>query len=174
MGWSYNIALLRYGESWRYHRKICQHKFRPESLGSYHPVQTRKVHAMLQGLLASPEKFEYHNKMQENSSIFSRSYHLIFGLGYPLGFLCRQCMGTKSNPSMIHALLPPIKVSCLERTWVCLDLPLRMSYPSYDIFRSGFQDPPPLILQMKFAGLPTRCKGSLWNMSRKAWYVVNH
>ena len=63
MGWNYNIALLGYGESWRYHRKICQQKFRPESLGPYHPVQTRKVHAMLQGLLVSPEKFEYHNKM---------------------------------------------------------------------------------------------------------------
>lgn len=63
MGWTYNIALLGYGESWRYHRKICQQKFRPENLGYYHPVQTRKVHAMLQGLLASPEKFEYHNKM---------------------------------------------------------------------------------------------------------------
>ena len=69
MGWNYNIALLGYGESWRYHRRICQQKFRPENLGSYHPVQTRKVHAMLQGLLASPEKFEYHNKMWENNVI---------------------------------------------------------------------------------------------------------
>lgn len=174
MGWNYNISLLRYGESWRYHRKICQQKFKPESLGSYHPVQTRKVHAMLQGLLASPDKFEYHNKMWENNVISSKVVSSDFGLGYPLEFLCRQCMATKLDPSMTHASPPPIKVSCLELTWVCPDLPLPMSYPSYDIFRRGFQDLPPLIVQTKFAGLPMRCKGSLWNMSRKAWCVVNY
>ena len=86
MGWNYNIALLGYGDSWRYHRKICQQKFRPESLGAYHPVQTRKVHAMLQGLLVSPEKFEYHNKMWENSYLprSSSDFRSRLSVGIPM------------------------------------------------------------------------------------------
>ena len=79
---------MGYGESWRYHRRICQQKFRSENLGSYHPVLTRKVHAMLQGLLASPEKFEYHNKMWENIVIsfkfVSSDFRARLSIGIPM------------------------------------------------------------------------------------------
>ena len=57
------IGLLRYGEQWRYHRKICQEIFRREAVKNYHSVMSQKVHAMLDGLLRSPAKFEEHNKM---------------------------------------------------------------------------------------------------------------
>lgn len=63
MGWDHNFGLLRYGESWRYRRRICQEYFSKEAVKNYHGVILQKVHAMLDGLLKLPEKFEDHNKM---------------------------------------------------------------------------------------------------------------
>ena len=63
MSWDHNIALMRYGAVWQYHRKICQQNFRKEAVKNYHSIILQKVHAMLDGLLKSPEKFEHHNKM---------------------------------------------------------------------------------------------------------------
>ena len=76
MSWDHNIALMRYGEGWRYHRKMCQQMFRKEALKDYQGVIMQKVHAMLDGLLKSPEKFDYHNKMCANLVISRYSFLL--------------------------------------------------------------------------------------------------
>ena len=65
ISWDRNTAVMRYGELWRYHRKIYQQNFRKEAVKNYHSVMLQKVHAMLDGLLKSPEKFENHNKMYD-------------------------------------------------------------------------------------------------------------
>jgi hypothetical protein len=73
MSWDHNFAHMRYGEEWRYYRKICQENFRKEAVKNYHSIISQKVHAMLDGLLQSPKKFEYHSKMcgTSNNSSFS-------------------------------------------------------------------------------------------------------
>ncbi|KDR73078.1 hypothetical protein GALMADRAFT_252519 [Galerina marginata CBS 339.88] len=63
MGWNFNIGLMDYGETWRYHRKICQQTFNRKSATFYQPIQTRKVHEFLGDLLSNPENFEGHCKM---------------------------------------------------------------------------------------------------------------
>ena len=63
MNWGHNIGLLRYGDKLRYHRKICQQNFGKEAVKHYHSVMLQKVHALLDGLLGSPERFEQHSKM---------------------------------------------------------------------------------------------------------------
>ena len=60
MGWDRNLAPMRYGEAWRYRRKEY---FSKEAVKNYHGVISQKVHAMLDGLLKLPEKFEDHNRM---------------------------------------------------------------------------------------------------------------
>jgi len=63
MSWDHNFGLMRYGEGWRYRRKICQEHFRKEAVKNYHNVISQKVHAMLDGLLQNPKEFGHHNKM---------------------------------------------------------------------------------------------------------------
>jgi len=63
MGWDFNVGLMDYGESWRYHRKICHQAFHPDAAKLYYPIQTRKVHQMLGDLLLTPADFEGHSKM---------------------------------------------------------------------------------------------------------------
>jgi cytochrome P450 len=63
ISWDHNIAMMRYGELWRYHRKICMQHFNKEAVNNYHGIMLQKVHEMLGGLLKSPKKFKQHNKM---------------------------------------------------------------------------------------------------------------
>ncbi|KDR67210.1 hypothetical protein GALMADRAFT_258606 [Galerina marginata CBS 339.88] len=62
MGWSYNTGVVPYGDEWRRHRKVYQQNFRLENIQQYYPLQLRKVHEMLKGLLQTPEDFAKHNK----------------------------------------------------------------------------------------------------------------
>lgn len=82
MSWDHNVALMRYGAGWQYHRKICQQIFRKEAVKNYHSVMLQKVHAMLLGLLKSPEKFEQHNKMCATLSSSSSCFFIIINAGY--------------------------------------------------------------------------------------------
>ena len=63
MGWDHSFSSMRYGQEWRYHRKICHQTVHKGVVKNYHSVMLQKVHTMLDGLLKSPEKFEEHNKM---------------------------------------------------------------------------------------------------------------
>jgi len=84
MSWDHNFGLMRYGEGWRYRRKICQEHFRKEAVKNYHDVISQKVHAMLDGLLQSPNKFKEHNKMCGMSINF---YFLPYPNYHDIGYL---------------------------------------------------------------------------------------
>ncbi|KAF4621053.1 hypothetical protein D9613_001191 [Agrocybe pediades] len=74
MGWHTQMPLLGYNDEWRFHRKICQQNFRQGAMSQYFPVQKRKVHEMLQGLLKTPEEFDEHNHMLSISLALSSMY----------------------------------------------------------------------------------------------------
>lgn len=113
MGWDHNIALMRYGESWFYRRKIAHQNFRKEAVKNYHNVLLEKVYCMLDGLLKNPEQFDQHNRMYATSNfhLMHSDYWLFFNTGYLSQFQWKQCMDTTWCLSMIHSLPVPIKVS---------------------------------------------------------------
>ncbi|KAF8957568.1 cytochrome P450 [Flammula alnicola] len=86
IGWEWNVALIRYGEDWRMHRKICQQNFRQEAAPKYNQVQLKKMNSFLQGLIESPEKFEDHIKM------FSVSIPLSMMYGYEVQSVDDPCV----------------------------------------------------------------------------------
>ena len=63
MGWESNMAFMPLGDEWRRHRRVAQQNLRQDAMVQYYPIQLEKVHRMLQGLLGTPERFDYHNKM---------------------------------------------------------------------------------------------------------------
>ncbi|KAF9045269.1 cytochrome P450 [Panaeolus papilionaceus] len=63
LGWDYNFGLFEYGDFWRKHRRISQQNFRATAVHKFYPVQIRKTHDMLAGLLDTPERFDEHNKI---------------------------------------------------------------------------------------------------------------
>ncbi|KAF5385247.1 hypothetical protein D9615_001133 [Tricholomella constricta] len=60
MGWDFNAGLLPYGDRWRRHRKLYQENFRKVAAITYQPIQTRKIHELLQKLLLTPDDFILH------------------------------------------------------------------------------------------------------------------
>ncbi|KDR69747.1 hypothetical protein GALMADRAFT_128336 [Galerina marginata CBS 339.88] len=102
MGWDYNVGMIRYGDVWRFHRKICQQNFRRGAAESYHLVQVEKVHEMLQNLLDTPHKFDDHNKMLSISIPMAAMY------GYDVKSFEDPCIvaANRSITLGVHLLLP--------------------------------------------------------------------
>ncbi|KAF8183439.1 cytochrome P450 [Pholiota molesta] len=96
MGWDHNIGLLQYGDKWRVHRKICQQNFNARAAVDYQPIIKSKVSQLLQGLLASPERFEEHNKTFSTSLLLTSMY------GYDVNSL-------DDNGSKPHERLPVLR-----------------------------------------------------------------
>lgn len=61
LGWEYNIGLLRYGDVWRKHRKMCWQNFHDNAARKYRPTQRDRIHLFLRSVLQEPERvFEHH------------------------------------------------------------------------------------------------------------------
>ena len=57
MGWDFNFGFMRVGDRWRQHRRMFQQNFRRDMARNYRPIQMKKVHQLLQGLLSRPDHF---------------------------------------------------------------------------------------------------------------------
>jgi cytochrome P450 len=62
-GWEYNTGLLRYGDVWRQHRKICWQNFHNNAAHKYHPIERERVHFFLRSVLQEPETVFEQNKL---------------------------------------------------------------------------------------------------------------
>ena len=173
MSWDHNVALMRYGEEWRYCRRICQEHFRKEAVKNYHSVISQKVHAMLDGLLQNPKDFEYHNKMCGTSN----SSFLLFADCHNTGYLSplqwRQCMDTMWNLLVILVLPMPIKVSLwVPRCW-CRVQAWSISSPYWASSQRGFRVLLLIKLRRRWNDWPTRLYDSPWIGPTCAWCVIS-
>ncbi|KAJ7688801.1 cytochrome P450 [Mycena olivaceomarginata] len=66
MEWDFNVGLMPLGDRWRQHRRILSRNYRP--------VQMKKVHQLLQGLLESPQDFRELLKTVAAASIMATVY----------------------------------------------------------------------------------------------------
>ncbi|KAJ7675686.1 cytochrome P450 [Mycena polygramma] len=74
MGWDFNFTFLPYGEKWRQYRKLFNQHFRRGAITTYRPVQLRKIHDLLRGLLSTPEEFDAHIKTVAAAVIMATVY----------------------------------------------------------------------------------------------------
>ncbi|KAF8139517.1 cytochrome P450 [Mycena galopus ATCC 62051] len=74
MGWDFHIALMSMGDRWRQHRRIFQQHFRQDVSRNYRPIQIKKVHQLLRGLLSSPHEFRELIKTLAAANIMSTVY----------------------------------------------------------------------------------------------------
>ncbi|KAF7357517.1 O-methylsterigmatocystin oxidoreductase [Mycena sanguinolenta] len=62
MGWDFNFGLLPRGDKWRTRRRMFHQYFHQNVVRTYRPIQMKKIHQLLQGLLSNPEEFREHIK----------------------------------------------------------------------------------------------------------------
>ncbi|KII85530.1 hypothetical protein PLICRDRAFT_178586 [Plicaturopsis crispa FD-325 SS-3] len=74
MGWSFNLAMMRYGEWWRRHRKAFHSHFLPRAIETYRPVQIDETRKFLRRLAETPEDFIHHIRHVFAAMIMKISY----------------------------------------------------------------------------------------------------
>ncbi|KAJ6525316.1 cytochrome P450 [Mycena vulgaris] len=74
MGWDFNFPLMPYTNKWRQYRRLFHQHFRRDAIVTYRPIQLRKVHDMLRGLLSTPEDFFAHTKTVAAAIIMATIY----------------------------------------------------------------------------------------------------
>jgi hypothetical protein len=57
------MALLRYGDVWRQHNKMCWQIFNKKAAAKYHSMQRERVHLFLRSVLQEPERVFDHNSL---------------------------------------------------------------------------------------------------------------
>ncbi|KAJ8463525.1 hypothetical protein ONZ45_g17548 [Pleurotus djamor] len=74
MGWVQDLALMRYGEEWRYHRKLVHSHFTQSASRTYEPIQLKNVYILAQSLLKNNGHF--------NASLSRFSTAIILEISY--------------------------------------------------------------------------------------------
>ncbi|EIW77084.1 cytochrome P450 [Coniophora puteana RWD-64-598 SS2] len=73
-GIGFATFFMRYGDTWRAHRKMFQQTFKPAGSASFQPMQLRKVHQLLQKLLTHPGDYVDHIELLAAGIIMSVTY----------------------------------------------------------------------------------------------------
>jgi hypothetical protein len=66
----WSVLLARYGEYWRFRRKIVERSFRPGSLSAYRVIQETKARALATRLFQSPQEWISHIELSVIFSVF--------------------------------------------------------------------------------------------------------
>ncbi|KAL0062279.1 hypothetical protein AAF712_010848 [Marasmius tenuissimus] len=60
VGGKWQIAFMRYSDSWRLHRKTFHQSFQPSILSEYHEIQRNEATSLMEKLTASPQDLIEH------------------------------------------------------------------------------------------------------------------
>lgn len=101
LGIAFRTVVRGYGDAWRRHRRIYHQAFRPEAAVIYRPMQLRKAHQLLVGLLQDPANYELHLETHSASIIMSAVYDYDTKPNDPLVSMIRGAMDI-----IIHAETP--------------------------------------------------------------------
>ncbi|KAJ7823206.1 cytochrome P450 [Mycena olivaceomarginata] len=74
MGWDFDIAMMKYGEEWRTHRRLFNGAFNVKASRKYEPVELVRTHALLARLLHAPEDFMHHLRQMAGEIIMAVAY----------------------------------------------------------------------------------------------------
>ncbi|KAH7928414.1 cytochrome P450 [Leucogyrophana mollusca] len=76
IGMDFNSVLARYGSRWRFHRRLFHQAFKEDSSLSFRPMQLRKAHQLLRGIMESqsPEDYAACIRLHSSSVIMTAVY----------------------------------------------------------------------------------------------------
>ena len=95
MGWSWSFTIMKYGSTWRHHRKMFQQCFNVEAITRYHELQTLEARKTALRLIESPQRFIDHIGLyvQINTIIMSSSPYCPIAYRYFTGNIMRIVYG---------------------------------------------------------------------------------
>ncbi|KAJ7889513.1 cytochrome P450 [Mycena olivaceomarginata] len=74
MGWDFNVAMMKYGNEWRAHRRLFNQGFTAKASLQYQPQQLTATHELLRRFLRAPDDFMGHFRQWASEIIMSIAY----------------------------------------------------------------------------------------------------
>ncbi|KAJ7142240.1 cytochrome P450 [Mycena epipterygia] len=74
MGWTFNFALMKYGDIWRAHRRLFSQGFSAAAARNFHPKELAATHGLLRRLAHTPEAFRDHIRQMAGEIIIPVAY----------------------------------------------------------------------------------------------------
>ncbi|KAJ7840998.1 cytochrome P450, partial [Mycena leptocephala] len=98
MGWDFNVAMMKYGDEWRAHRRLFSQGFTPKESLKYQPKQLTGTHQLLRRFLRAPDDFMNHFRHWASDIIMSVVYGIeILPSNDPYVSLAYEAVETLSN-----------------------------------------------------------------------------
>ncbi|KAJ7719207.1 cytochrome P450 [Mycena olivaceomarginata] len=74
MGWDFNIAMMKYGDTWRAHRRLFNQGFTAHASLNYRPKQYKATTKLLCCILSEPDRFMDHFRQWAADIVMSIAY----------------------------------------------------------------------------------------------------
>ncbi|KAJ7128674.1 cytochrome P450 [Mycena epipterygia] len=104
MGWDSNVAMMKYGDTWRTNRRLLRQGFNP---AIYRPLELTATRTLLGRLLDSPDAFDAHLRQMAGEIIMSMTYGIdVLPSDDPY-----VALANKAVPSLVVAAVKPYLVN---------------------------------------------------------------
>ncbi|KAJ7664491.1 cytochrome P450 [Mycena polygramma] len=98
MGWDFNVAMMKYGDEWRAHRRLFNQKFTPKASVKYQPQQLAATQELLRRFLQEPGDCMAHFRHWAGEIIMSVTYGIdVLPSDDPYVTLAHEAAQTLSN-----------------------------------------------------------------------------
>ncbi|KAF7350121.1 Cytochrome P450 [Mycena venus] len=98
MGWDFNVAMMKYGDEWRAHRRLFNQRFTAKASLQYRPQQLAATHELLRRFLHAPDDFMAHFRQWASEIIMSVAYGIdVLPSNDPYVSLAYEAVETLSN-----------------------------------------------------------------------------
>ncbi|KAJ7479162.1 cytochrome P450 [Mycena latifolia] len=99
MGWGFNIAIMKYGDEWRAHRRLFNQAFTARASLKYRPKRLRATHELLRHFQHGPDDFMHHSGSPWTAEIImSVAYGVdVLPVADPYVALAHEAMRTLSD-----------------------------------------------------------------------------
>ncbi|KAJ7620491.1 cytochrome P450 [Mycena polygramma] len=98
MGYDYDVAIMKYGEEWRMHRRLFDQKFTRKECMKYQPRQLMATHRFLRRFLTEPEDFMRHFGLWASEMTMAVTYGIeVSSAEDPVLLLGKEAIQTLSN-----------------------------------------------------------------------------
>ncbi|KAJ7046052.1 cytochrome P450 [Mycena alexandri] len=98
MGWDFNVAMMKYGDEWRAHRRLFNQGFTAKASAKYKPKQLTATHNLLRRFLREPDEFMAHFRQWASDVIMMAAYGIeVLPENDPYVSLAYEAVQTLSN-----------------------------------------------------------------------------
>ncbi|KAJ7731602.1 cytochrome P450 [Mycena metata] len=129
IGWDFNIAVMKYGNKWRAHRRLFSQAFNSVESKQFRPKQLAATRRMLGRFVATPNEFREHIRQMAGELIINVAYGIdVLPVDDPFVALAEEGVKAGSDANIPGKFLSRSRsFSSLRRSTICTSPSLFLS-----------------------------------------------